>query len=76
MAANTYQAIRDCGYGKVWTRLCADRGEAIAEVERWKKEGRSDAFINGGEYFIRPIREVPNAIGGFHSEPLGEVEAR
>lgn len=69
---NKYKVIRDCGYGKVWSRLATDLADALQKINDWKHEGRSDKFINGGNYFFQPIREFPNGIGGYSNEPIGE----
>lgn len=75
MTDYTYQVIRDCGYGRVWTRLAIDHDDAIATVEGWKREGRTDAFINGGDYFIRPVDERSNDSGGLFYDPAGPCVA-
>ncbi len=69
----TYQVIRDCGYGQVWTRLALDEERALQSVYEWQREGRDDEYTNSGEWFIRPIIEVPNEVGGFHAEPVGPM---
>jgi hypothetical protein len=70
----TYQVIRDCGYGKVWSRLATDQADALAEVDAWRREGRAAdaAYLNHGTYSIQPIVERPNDLGGFFAEPIGE----
>ncbi len=58
--AFTYEAIRDCGYGKVWSRLADDKEDALAEARHWMREGRKDGGMNGGDYFIQPINDAAN----------------
>lgn len=71
----TYQAIRDQGYGRVWTRLAADRDEALAKASAWKREGMTGPGINGGEYFVQPVTETRHPDGARFYTPSGEAEA-
>lgn len=70
-----FQVIRDQGYGRVWTRLATDHEDALATARHWMKEGRSDHFVNGGEYFVQPVHEMRTTDGGCFYEPAGDRQA-
>jgi hypothetical protein len=72
-ATYTFKVIRDCGYGRVWTRLAKDRADAERTVREWQNEGRTDGLVNGGDWFICPVTEVPNGLGGYHYDHAGPM---
>ncbi|RWL14907.1 MAG: hypothetical protein EOR57_31670 [Mesorhizobium sp.] len=67
-ATYTHRVVRDCGYGRVWTRLARDEADAARVLHDWQHEGCSDGFVNSGEFFVQPVREIPLSNGGFYYE--------
>ena len=51
--AHTHIVIRDCGYGRVWTRNASSYEDAERVLNDWRKTDNGVGF-QGGDFSIEP----------------------